>query len=169
MAFQNQKRSEWVLSLLDFRRADRVLEAGFGSGADIQRVSEIVTDGYVAGVDHSDVMVKQAGRRNARAELKLGSASHLPFPEGAFDKVFAINSAQFWTDASAFSELSRVLKPGGIVALAVQPRSRGATEETARLTGQSLVEALTAAGFSQIRLESKPMKQVPVVCALGVK
>ena len=175
MAFQNKQRSEWVLSLLEFGRADRVLEVGFGSGMDIQRVSKIAMDGYVAGVDHSEVMVRQAGRRSAaaiaakRVELKLGSSSHLPFPDASFDKAYAINSAQFWTGPEAFSELHRVLKPGGLVALAIQPRSKGATEETARLTGQSLVEALTTAGFSQIRLESKQLKPVSVVCAMGVR
>ncbi len=168
MAIQNRQRSEWVLSLLNFKSADRVLEIGFGSGTDIQRVSKLVLDGYVAGLDHSEVMVRQAKGRTPGADLKLGSADHLPFPNAWFDKVYAINSAQFWP-AGAFAELHRVLKTGGIAALAVQPRAKGANEETARETGKSLMVALADAGFTRLRLESKLLKPVSVVCALGVK
>ena len=36
------------------------------------------------------------------------------------------------------------MKPGGLVAIAVQPRNAGATEETARETGERIAAALTA-------------------------
>ena len=100
MAINSGERSEWVFSLLDLNPQDRVLEVGFGPGADVRRAS--LAAASVAGIDHSEVMVKQASRRNAKAiregrvELKLGSANRLPFPEAHFDKIFAIYSAQFW-------------------------------------------------------------------------
>ena len=100
MAMKNQERSEFVFSILELRPEDRVLEIGFGPGADLQRASRAAA--FVAGIDHSDVMVKQASRRNAsairdgRVQVQLGSANKLPFPEAHFDKIFAINSAQFW-------------------------------------------------------------------------
>ena len=62
MAFQNRQRSEWVFSLLDLRPEDRVLEIGFGSGTDLARASGVAA--FVAGVDHSDVMLRQASQRN---------------------------------------------------------------------------------------------------------
>jgi hypothetical protein len=62
-----------------------------------------------------------------------------------------------------------VRAPGGRLVLAVQPRSKGATEETARQTGRQLEAALAAAGFTDVRLESKPMRPVSVVCAAGRK
>jgi ubiquinone/menaquinone biosynthesis C-methylase UbiE len=176
MALRNKERSWWVLPLLDIHQNDRVLEIGFGSGIDIQRVGEIAVDGFVAGVDHSEVMVEQARKRNARAiragrvELYHGSASRLPYPDASFDKVFSINVAQFWNDpVEILVELRRVLRPGGLIGIAVQPRSKGATQRTARETGQMLVEGLRAAGFSEVRLESKKMKPVSTMCALGFK
>jgi ubiquinone/menaquinone biosynthesis C-methylase UbiE len=176
MAAKNRERSEWVLGLLDVAPGDRVLEVGFGSGVDVGRTAARACSGYVAGVDHSEVMVQQARRRNAaaiaagRVQLELGSATCLPWPDQAFDKAFAVNVAQFWGDGSpAVSELRRVLRPGGLLALAVQPRSKGATEETARQTGASLLAALAAAGFEKVRLESKALRPVSVVCALGLK
>jgi ubiquinone/menaquinone biosynthesis C-methylase UbiE len=176
MALRNKERSWWVLPLLEIGDKDRVLEVGFGSGADVRRVSEMAARGFVAGIDHSEVMLEQARWRNAegiragRVELRLGCATRLPYADGAFDKVFSINVAQFWEEpAAAVQQMHRVLREGGLVAIAVQPRAKGATQRTARETGQKLVEHLGAAGFTQVRLESKKMKPVGVVCALGVK
>jgi len=78
--------------------------------------------------------------------------------------------AQFWQDPlTPAQEMRRVLKQGGRIALAVQPRSKGANERSARDMGKILTETLKAAGFSQVRLEGKKLKPVSVVCALGMK
>jgi SAM-dependent methyltransferase len=94
----------------------------------------------------------------------------LPFPDDFFNKVFSINVAQFWTDPVAVMlEMRRVVRPGGLAAVAVQPRSKNAKEGAARETGRSLVENMRAAGFNEVRLEAKRMKPVSTVCAIGVK
>ena len=176
MAVNNRGRSLWVISLLDIQRDDRVLEIGFGPGVDLRRVSEIAADGFVAGVDHSKEMVRQASKRNAaairagRVELKQASASAIPYPNGCFDKILAINSIQFWPDSvQGLKEAHRLLKPGGLIAIALQPRSKDATEETALETGKALVTRLRATGFSKVRQEIQPMRPVSTVCALGVR
>ena len=172
MAFKNRDRSIWVFSLLDLKPTDHVLEIGFGPGTDIARASN--TAAFVAGVDHSDVMVQQAARRNAaaiqqgRVKLQLGSAAELPYPDGHFDKVFAINSAQFWKDAGkTFAEIGRVLKPGGWLALAVQPRGKNATDETTRQVGVGLAKSLGVNGFEDVHCEFQQMRPVATVCVLG--
>lgn len=176
MAFRNKERSWWVLPLLEIHDKDRVLEVGFGSGADIRRVSEMAVHGFVAGIDHSEVMLQQARRRNkagiqaGRVALELGSASRLPYADGTFNKAFSINVAQFWEEPlGPAREMHRVLREGGLIAIAVQPRSEGASEGTAREIGKKLTESLKSAGFSQVRLESKKLRPVSAVCALGVK
>src|SRR5215469_10143360 len=62
----NRQRNAWVVSLLDVRPADNVLEIGFGPGV---AVAELVRAGagHVYGLDHSGVMLRQASRRNAAA------------------------------------------------------------------------------------------------------
>lgn len=172
MSIKNRERSEWVLSLLDLKPADRVLEIGFGSGADIARASRVAA--FVAGVDHSEVMLRQASRRNrdairdGRVDVRVGAAAQLPFPDAQFDCVFAINSAQFWKDSvKTFMELRRVVKPGGRVLLAVQPRNKGATEETARQVGFGIAKALTQAGFEDAHCEFREMRPVSTACVLG--
>jgi ubiquinone/menaquinone biosynthesis C-methylase UbiE len=174
MAMKNGDRSEFVFSILDLKPEDRVLEIGFGPGTDIQRASRAAS--FVAGVDHSEVMVKQASRRNAgairegRVRLELGAANKLPFPEAHFDKIFAINSAQFWKDAvGTLTEVGRVLKPGGQIALAIQPRNKGATEDHAYQAGRGIADAMKKAGFSDIHSEARQMKPVSTVCVLGKK
>ncbi|NKB18130.1 MAG: hypothetical protein HC770_08715 [Pseudanabaena sp. CRU_2_10] len=62
-----------------------------------------------------------------------------------------------------------MLKPGGSIAIAIQPRIPNATEVTAQETGKFLVNLLVTAGFEQVRLETKLLKPVSVVCALGIK
>jgi ubiquinone/menaquinone biosynthesis C-methylase UbiE len=61
----NRRRNAWVVSLLDVQRDDRVLEIGFGPGVAIRELARLAADGYVYGLDHSEVMVRQAARRNA--------------------------------------------------------------------------------------------------------
>ncbi len=177
LAWKSRERSLWVLSLLNLKPNSRVLEIGFGPGVDIQRVSRQVQQGFVAGIDHSSVMVHQASRRNAEAiragqvELQQGSAdSLLPYPDASFDWIFAINVAQFWQQPQqVLKELQRVLKPSGKVAIAIQPRGATVTEEVAHKTGQNLIKQIQAAGFQQVRMESKAMKPVSVVCVIGTK
>jgi ubiquinone/menaquinone biosynthesis C-methylase UbiE len=176
MAVKNRSRSEWAIDLLKVQPGDRILEVGFGSGVDIARVSAIATHGFVAGIDRSDAMVQQAKSRNAaaieakRVDLQCASASSIPYADAMFDKIFSINVAHFWTDPlEVLAELKRLLRPRGSIALAIQPRIPNATEVTAQETGKFLVNLLLTAGFEQVRLETKLLKPVSVVCALGIK
>jgi SAM-dependent methyltransferase len=128
----------------------------------------------VAGVDHSAVMVRHASKRNARAirdgrvELRLGSADELPAFDQPFDKIFSINSIHFWENpVESLKRIRQLLKPGGLVAITLQPRSRNATDEAATVIGEELVGNLERAGFSQCRLELRRINPAVVACALG--
>jgi SAM-dependent methyltransferase len=132
--------------------------------------------GVTVGSDHDQVgvMVRQAARRNAdgvrrgRVDLMLGSAETPPAFDLAFDKILAVNVALSWDrPAELLGNLRRMLRTGGRVAIAFQPRGPGATNEVATPHGQELVAALRDAGFSQVRLETLELKPA-VVCALGV-
>jgi SAM-dependent methyltransferase len=172
----NLERIDWTISLLDVKPTDRVLEIGMGPGVAVQRVSAIASEGQVVGVDHSDVMVRQSRRRNARAvkegavDVRLGSASQLPSFSEPFDKIFTINSVHFWSDpVNCLKELRQLLKPGGVIAVTLQPRSRHATDVTAEECGREMVANLERAGFSRVELHIRSMKPVAVACARGVK
>jgi SAM-dependent methyltransferase len=59
----NRKRNAWAVELLGVEPTDRVLEIGFGPGIAIRELSHRATRGLVCGGDHSEVMVRQSGRR----------------------------------------------------------------------------------------------------------
>jgi SAM-dependent methyltransferase/peptidoglycan/xylan/chitin deacetylase (PgdA/CDA1 family) len=170
----NTERTRWTLSLLDLKAEDRVLEIGFGPGIAIELASRIASRGLVAGVDHSEVMVRHATKRNARAvrdgkvELRLGSAGRLPAFDQPFDKMFSINSIHFWEDpVDSLTRMRQMLRPGGVLAVTMQPRSRNSTDEASRVIGEELVANLERAGFSQCRLELRRIDPAVVACALG--
>jgi SAM-dependent methyltransferase len=170
----NRERNAWVVSLLDVQRNDRVLEIGFGPGVAVRELSGIATEGQVCGVDHSEVMVRQATRYNAeavrsgRVDLRLGSAEHLPAFEAPFDKVLAVNAMAFWErPVERLADLRRLLRRGGRIAIAFQPRGSGASDEAAATKGERIAALLRDAGFDEVRVETLNLEPA-VVCALGV-
>ena len=171
----NRKRNVWAVGLLDVQPDDRVLELGFGPGIAIGELARRATRGLVVGVDHSEVMVRQASRRNAaavsngRVELRLGSAETLPGFDAPFDKILAVNSLMFWEHPVAqLKELRGLLRPGGRIAIAFQPRAPGSTDETAARAGEEIAGHFAAAGFTDVRVETLALKPTAVVCVLGV-
>jgi SAM-dependent methyltransferase len=170
----NRLRSVRTLALLDIRPEDRVLEVGFGPGLAVARAAERATAGKVVGIDHSPVMLRQARRRNAaairagRVELRLGSAEMLPRFEERFDKVLAVNVYMFWGDpASVLTGLRGLMTPGGVIALTLQPRHRGATADDTRAAAARMAASLEAAGFGDVRTEILEMAPVAAACVLG--
>ena len=152
MARMNQAFTYSVIDLLDIQPNDRVLEIGFGSGMGIQRLAELASTGYIAGIDYSKEMVEQATERNRSAinaglvDLRQGSVESLPFEDSTFDKALTVNSMQVWSDAAiGLREIRRVLKKvEGKIALGFTPYS-----------GQSshgLIEMFTTAGFTEVQL-----------------
>lgn len=113
MARMNAACGAWVAQLLDVHPTDRVLEVGFGSGVVVAWLAARATAGLVAGVDPSPEMVGQALARNreavrgGRVDLRCASVESLPFPDGQFDKVLAINAVQVWPDPRAGCGRSR--------------------------------------------------------------
>lgn len=173
-ARSNQERVQWTIEQLELQPSDRVLEIGFGPGYAIAEACKLLPNGFMAGVDHSEVMVRQATKRNTEAirngkvDLTLGSASDLPVYSEPFDKVFTINSIHFWTDPiSTLKDLRERLKPGGLIAVTLQPRSRGSSSETTKGIGKELKTNLEEAGFRNVRVEFKHAKPAPVACAIG--
>jgi SAM-dependent methyltransferase len=167
----NLDRARWTLSLLDVQPNDRVLEVGFGPGLAIELVSKMATQGFVAGIDHSDEMVRQATKRNSagvrsgRIVLRRASASSPPAFDVQFDKVFTINSIHFWNDPVACLEnLRGLLRPGGMIAVTLQPRTRTATNATTAALGEEIAEKLKRAGYSHCDVSMSQATSPAVAC-----
>jgi ubiquinone/menaquinone biosynthesis C-methylase UbiE len=171
----NRQRNSWVVSMLDVQPTDRILEIGFGPGLAIVELSRRVGPaGHAYGIDHSDVMLRQATRRNAaairagRVTLIRASVEDLPPAlSGPFDAVLAVNSLGFWpSPTERLHELRRRLAPGARIAIASQPRCRGATMSTSLDTAHEITGLLRDAGFTQTRTEVLDLDP-PVACVLA--
>ena len=102
----------------------RVLEVGCGTGELLRAVSRGATPARLVGLDPDQGMLDQAGAKfrasGVAAELVLGYAEALPFPDGSFDVV--LSSLMFHhldaaTKRTALREWRRVLAPGGVLVL----------------------------------------------------
>jgi ubiquinone/menaquinone biosynthesis C-methylase UbiE len=172
----NRERNIWAVGLLEVQTHDRVLEIGFGPGIAIQEFARHATSGFVVGVDHSEVMVRQARKRNAaavragRVDLRLGSAEALPEFDAPFDKILAVNSLLFWDDPVArLKDLHHLLRPGGQIAIVYQPRGPHSTNEVAARTAQEIADHIATVGFTDVRVETLALQPTDAVCVLGVR
>lgn len=174
--------AKWTVSLLSIRPGSRVLEIGFGGGLSTQLAGQEASEGFVAGIDHSNTMVQVARRRNAAAiraglmELNQGDAASISYPDASFDIVFSLHSIYFWNDPlECLKGCRRVLKPGGLLAITIQPQSKWQEEQIGSpgmtlYSGNQVGELFSSAGFQNVRTESfKENGAVNLQCTLGTK
>ena len=162
----NRQRNRWAVALLDIKPTDRVLEIGFGPGIAIAELARRATRGHVYGVDHSEVMVRLARRRNRAQNVHLVQASvdQLPDFGAPLDAMLAVNTLGFWAEpAERLRELRELLRPGGRIALVTQPR---VTRDTPERVAEKLIELLDQAGFREPRTEILDLNP-PVTCVVA--
>jgi SAM-dependent methyltransferase len=174
----NVERNRWAVGLLDVRPTDTVLEIGFGPGIAIGEIAARATGGRVCGLDHSPVMLRQATRRNraavgvGRVDLRCGSVDDPDALDGfgvKFDKVLAVNVVGIWSDpVGRLRDVHEVVAPGGTIAVVTQPRCPGATAATSAKAAETVAEHLTAAGFTDSRVETLDLAP-PVVCVRATR
>jgi len=169
----NVARNRWAVQLLDVQPTDRVIELGCGPGVAIAALATRAIRGLVVGVDHSQVMIRQAQRRNGaavragRVRLIHMPAERLSTIDGPFDVALAVNTVGLWPNPTArLRELGRLLRPGGRIALVSQPRCPGATTATSAAAASELAALLAEAGFEHLRTEMLGLDP-PAACVLG--
>jgi len=116
-----RRRVEICLNMLG--GGDRVLEIGFGSGATFLSLAEKYRE--VWGLDLNSDCAKVAsifGARGLSPKLCNGSVLETPYPDNHFDAVLLVSVLEHLQKDDlprAFSEISRVLKPGGMAVYGV--------------------------------------------------
>ena len=100
---------------------ERVLDIATGTGLTARHISR--SGAKVTGVDIAHGLL-EAARQLAEEEglsidWQLGDAEQLPFPDASFDAAASTFGIMFASDQdAAISELARVVRPGGRVAIA---------------------------------------------------
>jgi len=181
MAFLNDQMNGKVVDLLRVQATDHVLEIGFGPGKTIQQMAKLAVNGLVAGIDFSEVMVRQAQGRNKEAiragkvEIKRASVSEIPYKDKWFDKVCAVNTFQFWPAPEAdLHEVWRVMKSGGLFVLAIRGQRPDGKADFNRLgfSAEQIQETLALlerAGFHETRTEVARVRFMTAVCLMAQK
>ena len=104
----------------DEARGKKVLEVGLGVGSDL--LSWVRTGATVSGVDLTEASVNLIRKRLASeglsAQLVIGDAENLPFPDAHFDIYYSWGVLHHTPDTKrALVQAWRVLKPGGTLKL----------------------------------------------------
>jgi SAM-dependent methyltransferase len=129
--------SPWELGRL--QPGERVLDLGSGAGTDSLVAAQMVGEhGSVTGIDMTpEMLAKARGAAEAmgagNVEFLEAEAERLPFPDLSFDVVISNGVIDLIPDKDAvFSELFRVLVPGGRLQLADVTIQRPVSDEGRR-------------------------------------
>jgi ubiquinone/menaquinone biosynthesis C-methylase UbiE len=186
MNSRHSKVTDWGLSHASIGKQDIILDVGCGGGRTVSKLAAIATEGKVYGIDHSAESVAMAIRTNkqwvdiGRVEVREASVSRLPFSDGAFDVITAVET-HFWWPAlpTDVREVLRVLKPGGrlIMIAEVYKGAKAftskAVERYSEKTGMALLsveehrELFIAAGYSDVQVITESSRGW--ICCIGSK
>lgn len=111
---------ERVLEAAAVGRGHDVLDVGCGTGVLAMAArARVGPDGVVVGVDKNPAMLTVADRSSDGVRWLEGSAERLPFDDASFDCVVSQFAIMFFTDRDgSIAEMSRVVRPGGRIAIA---------------------------------------------------
>lgn len=168
MEWINAPAYQRALDLIAPSAGDRVLEIGFGTGALLAMLAPYVSGGLLAGIDPSELMVRQTRARLARfastvqLDIRQGTHRELDWPDGHFTTIAALHSFQFWADPdAALQRIRALLHPAGRFVLVLRSHPRQGPDWLPNAISRSAdefggaMEALRRAGFGRVdRLEN---------------
>lgn len=129
-----------------------VVDVACGTGVVARHALEVTgPTGTVIGVDLNDAMLTVAADIEPAIEWRTGDVADLPLEPASADAVTCQMAFMFFPDrVAAFTELGRITRPGGRIAVSVpaaldrQPAYRPFVEAAARHAGPEAVSLLSA-------------------------
>lgn len=117
-----QDLSKWSFTHIDLGEHNKILDVGFGGGANIKYVKEHNATSIVYGIDISEEAVKTATAVNQQyvdsdeVILSIGDVADLQFENDFFDFIVATQTHIYWDNLeNGLLECHRVLKESGIL------------------------------------------------------
>ena len=182
MGTRHSEVTDWGLSHVVIKSDFHILDVGCGGGKTVAKLSAFTPKG-VSGLDYSHASVaasrrtNKAGVANGRVAIYQGSVSNLPFANGYFDLVTAVETHYYWPNLTEdLREIGRVLKDGGKVLIIAETFKRSPFDPTqlmmkllraSFLTESEHRQALVSAGYDDIEIVADRRKGW--LCAIGVK
>ena len=94
----------------------KILDVACATGMSFRFLDDL---GDIRGIDISEETIRLCGRRGIK-DIVQCDAMALPFTEGSFDLILALDACEhFEDDRLAMREMARVLKPGGMAVVTV--------------------------------------------------
>ncbi len=177
MNYTHAPLTNWGLKLVDVQGGWTMLDVGCGGGFTIRRLLKRSKDAKVYGIDISEESVAKAKKVNAEVLDKqvfvtLGSAEKLPYEDGKFNLVTAVETVYFWPNLpNCLQEVRRVLKSGGKFAILVEvvdsdSKWTNVVEGMTAYSPEDLKKLLDEAGLTQTEIHRKKPTYATI---LGVK
>ena len=142
LAWLQRSRFRLLLSMLDERPVQRLLELGYGSGILMPELAARCDELFGADPhQHAEQVQQVLAAHDIHATLVSAGAEQLPFEDHYFDAVVTISAIEYVTDIDrACAELCRVMRPDGCLYI-VTPGASPLLDATLRLlTGESADE-----------------------------
>jgi ubiquinone/menaquinone biosynthesis C-methylase UbiE len=162
------------LCLAECTGGKRVLEIGFGSGLTFMNLRDQYQEIHGLDLTADATTVQSAfAARGVTVNLRTGSVLEMPYPDGQFDTVLLISILEHLKPSQqtqAFSEIRRVLRPGGQVVYGV-PVERPLMVWMFRLLGYDIRQhhfsterdVSNAAAELMRKVRVKPMLATPAI------
>lgn len=177
----NQDINRFVEQTLELESHHHVLEIGFGPGKLLNSMASITTQGHIEGIDFSDAMFDEAKKHNqayidaGRVHIQKGNCQNMPFSEGTFDRICAVNTLYFWKPPEPYlAEIHRLLKSGGRLVLGIRVKAQLDELPLDRTifsayTLEEVETLLLNAGFSDAYSLEKQDSPLASYCVVGIK
>ena len=165
--------ADWGMTHLEINAPSDIAELGCGGGRNTGELLKIYPSSKVTALDYSDLSVEKTRDYNkdmisaGRCRVVKGNVAELPFEDNSFDLATAFETVYFWPGIEhCFSEVCRVLKPGGTFLIC---NESDGTDETGLkfekiidgmkcYTEEQIEKALLTAGFAEVRSYHHPKK-----------
>jgi 2-polyprenyl-3-methyl-5-hydroxy-6-metoxy-1,4-benzoquinol methylase len=136
-----ERRNEYVARSIGPRPGRRVLDVGCDWGYACMCLARAGVEAWGVDIDQAsiDFGLRLAEANSIRIRLGHANARSLPFADSFFDAIISIETIEHVPSEDrslVFREMSRVLKPGGLIALST-PNPGGIAERAKRLLGRS--------------------------------
>jgi SAM-dependent methyltransferase len=184
MNMTHSSLTDWGLTHVKIDESSTILDVGCGGGRTIEKLAAMAHSGKVYGVDYAKGSIAASCAKNAqliqarRVEINQASVSKLPFPDGKFDLVTAVETQYYWPDpVNDMREILRVLKAGGKLVVIAETYKKGTYNalqrpvmkllNTSNLGVDDHRELFSNAGYKDIDIFEERSKGW--ICCVGTK
>jgi SAM-dependent methyltransferase len=174
--------TDWAFTHLEIPEDATAMDVGCGGGRTINKLAAKAAQVY--GIDYAAGSVAASRAYNkrliaeGRVHVEQASVSRLPFADGKFDLVTAIETQYYWPNLPGdMKEILRVLKPGGRL-MVVAENYKGARNDAVlgpvmKLLGSSRLSMddhralFLAAGYEGVEIAEE--RRRAWICTIGAK